>query len=537
VLGGAEFGAALAGAGDLNGDGHCDVVIGAPRYNAVPGESDHGRAYVYYGSSLNGLQGPADWANTPEPDLGAQFGFAVAGAGDVNGDGYSDLVVGAPDYDLPAGANNHGRIYVFQGGIAGLGPVPDRAVTVDPSDSAHRLGYAVAGVRDTDGDGRSDVAAAGREGIAYLFSGTSDVASWSFASANGFGEAMAGGDFNGDGFSDLVAGSITEPVFGQGTLYVFYGNDEGGARLRLTQLDGFDTPIRLGDESPTPTVHLEGVVSNAAWLGARVKLEVELRQVGEPFDAPTAPPTATLLGESLPGTAGSVLRVTFVALARGSYRWRARPLWPDDIGAGRWVDFGGNDPAQADFRVDWPISPDNRGDACTLNSQCSSGFCRDGVCCRIACDGICVECVAGSGLCTAFDEGDDPDNECGGICRTGGCSRQGGCQLSPVGTPCGTCLACDSAGDCVMPVTTGDCALDMSLPDPEDMGPPTDTLDPVPDLAPDREALEPAVPPDLRVADPFACDCAAGGRPAAPPAWLLFALAAALVRRATARRR
>jgi FG-GAP repeat protein len=537
---GAEFGAVIVGAGDLNGDGYGDVAIGAPYWDLLAGQNDHGRMYVYYGTQSR-LSAAASLRTTAEPDEGARFAWAIADAGDVDGDGYSDLVVGAPDQDVasvPAAANQ-GRMFLYRGGILGVKEPPSQALTADPTTDSNRFGYALAGAGDTDGDGLSDVAAGSRLGRGYLFRGTpagaDGSADWTFASSNGFGEALAGVDADGDGFSDLVVGSFAENSL-QGSVYLFSGNDEGsGGRqfppaARLAQVDGNNVTIRVGGPLGTATLHLDGVVTNASWLGARARLQVEVRRVGEPF-------AGTPSAESPPGAAGTVLRATLAGLDNGAYRWRARAVWPERLGAGRWVEFGSNDPAEADFRVGFPNPPDNQGTACTVNSQCSSRFCRDGVCCNLACEGICQRCSA-TGQCTAVESG-DPENECpADLCHTGDCGRGGGCGIRDPGTPCGTCLVCDDTGQCAMPVTGGGCGPDQGPPEPADMG------SPEPDVGPGVEPM-PEPPPDMNVvaeaghgagvADPFACNCGVA-RHAAPPWWFAVVLVALLLGRPRPRR-
>ncbi|MEO7082148.1 MAG: integrin alpha, partial [Flavobacteriales bacterium] len=85
----AHFGQSVSSAGDVNGDGYSDVIIGAPEYDN--GETDEGRAYVYFGSA-NGLISASPWSAEGN-SIGALFGTAVSSAGDVNNDGYSDIVV------------------------------------------------------------------------------------------------------------------------------------------------------------------------------------------------------------------------------------------------------------------------------------------------------------------------------------------------------------------------------------------------------------------------------------------------------------
>ena len=103
------FGYSVASAGDVNGDGYADVIIGAN--NNDDAGSNAGEAYVYHGSS-SGLSATPDWSEQGEA-VNDVFGFSVASAGDVNGDGYADVVVGAYlNDDAGSGA---GEEYVYHG--------------------------------------------------------------------------------------------------------------------------------------------------------------------------------------------------------------------------------------------------------------------------------------------------------------------------------------------------------------------------------------------------------------------------------------
>src|SRR5262249_6340999 len=104
----AQFGRSVATAGDVNGDGYSDVIVGV--YQDSNAQLFEVRPFLYLGPA-SGLCSTADW--TAESDQeGAQFGFSVATAGDVNGDGYSDVVVGAPKY---TNGQSTGRAYLFLG--------------------------------------------------------------------------------------------------------------------------------------------------------------------------------------------------------------------------------------------------------------------------------------------------------------------------------------------------------------------------------------------------------------------------------------
>jgi hypothetical protein len=88
---GDEFGYSVSGAGDVNNDGYDDLIVGGPKNDAAG--TDAGRAYVYSGQT-----GDLIWTFTGEA-AGDRFGHSVCGAGDVNNDGFADLIVGAPAND------------------------------------------------------------------------------------------------------------------------------------------------------------------------------------------------------------------------------------------------------------------------------------------------------------------------------------------------------------------------------------------------------------------------------------------------------
>ncbi|MBI4604115.1 MAG: FG-GAP repeat protein [Planctomycetes bacterium] len=98
----ATFGSSVATAGDVNGDGYSDVVVGAPHWDNAELEPDAGGAFLYEGSA-EGLGAKAAWTEEAD-DLEDRYGISVAAAGDVNGDGYSDVIVGADSYDVSGGA-------------------------------------------------------------------------------------------------------------------------------------------------------------------------------------------------------------------------------------------------------------------------------------------------------------------------------------------------------------------------------------------------------------------------------------------------
>ncbi len=235
----ASLGVSAGTAGDVNGDGYDDVIIGAAGYDN--GQLDEGRAFVYYGSA-GGLSLTPNWTAESDQEL-ALLGIAVGTAGDVNGDGYDDVIVGAHYYD--GGEGKEGAAFAWYGSASGLGAngTPANADWAAESDQAWALfGVAVDTAGDVNDDGYDDVIVGAywydngqdNEGRAYVYhgsaSGLSLTPNWT-AESNLAGAAFGGavgtaGDVNGDGFSDVIVGA---PWYGteEGRVYVYYGSAAG----------------------------------------------------------------------------------------------------------------------------------------------------------------------------------------------------------------------------------------------------------------------------------------------------------------------
>jgi hypothetical protein len=243
----AWFGAAVAGAGDVDGDGFGDLLVGAPVYD--DGQLDEGAAFLFSGSA-SGVAAAAAWTVGGDQD-GAAFGYSVATAGDVNGDGFSDVLVGAPEWD--DAETGEGGIFLFVGSATGLATSSDWEIGCGQAGA--RMGESVAGVGDVNGDGYSDVLAGASlysdgelyEGAAFLYlgsaSGLSPAPDWEaqgdLAGAQ-FGSSVAGaGDVDSDGFADLLVGA---PLWNGGLL------DEGAAFLYLGSASGPGTAPVWSDE-------------------------------------------------------------------------------------------------------------------------------------------------------------------------------------------------------------------------------------------------------------------------------------------------
>ncbi|MFO0973383.1 MAG: FG-GAP-like repeat-containing protein [Phycisphaerae bacterium] len=275
---GAGFGTALAAAGDLDGDGYADVLIGAPRRDSPL--VDAGEVRVYRGGP-GGLSAVPAWTLSGD-QAGAQFGASVAGAGDVDGDGYRDVVIGAPLRDQVA--TDEGRVYLFRGGAGGLSTQP--VWFADGGQLWANLGTSVAGVGDFDGDGFNDVAAGARIAmstwsararwrcIAGAPADWSVTPRWFVAgdqSGSRFGERIAGaGDVNGDGRADLAIGAwlASFPELGEGRAYCFGGRPlvagdvNGDGRVRGDDVQAFLAAQRSPLPCPACDLNDDGAVDD-----------------------------------------------------------------------------------------------------------------------------------------------------------------------------------------------------------------------------------------------------------------------------------
>jgi hypothetical protein len=145
----ARLGYSVASAGDVNADGYDDVIAGAWYYSGP--EPQEGRVYLWLGSAA-GLENAPAWSFEAD-QAGALLGIACAGAGDVNGDGYDDVIVGSRYHHLTDVAE--GRVWVFLGSASGLSAVPVWSEVGQQPDA--NFGWRVAGAGDVNGDGFGDV--------------------------------------------------------------------------------------------------------------------------------------------------------------------------------------------------------------------------------------------------------------------------------------------------------------------------------------------------------------------------------------------
>jgi hypothetical protein len=319
------LGRSVASAGDVNGDGYADIIVGE---NAWPtGSGGTGRAHVFLGAASGLATTPATTLVGPA-GLGGRFGEVVASAGDVNGDGYSDVIVGAPL------ALNAGRVYIFLGGRAGLAESPVATLarpgsnlfgnTLASAGDVNRDGYAdvivyggdgaspsnavfiylggstgipvlrttlggvsgglsfagpVAEAGDVDGDGFGDILVNSGGTIVYR-GGASGLDSARPASLASGGQSLAGvGDVNGDGYADIAVGSYSTPgPNGPGQFFLHFGGVAGTAispSLTRTGPDGnsggFGGPVAVNERPLGELLAIASLVPGSILNGHRIR--------------------------------------------------------------------------------------------------------------------------------------------------------------------------------------------------------------------------------------------------------------------------
>lgn len=223
---GAFFGFNLRGAGDVNADGFDDVIVGSHGWSSP--ELQEGRAVLYLGSP-DGLEATSDWSRAAN-QAGAFFGQSAAGIGDVNGDGFDDIAVGAP------GTNNNGpnqgAVYLYLGTSGGLRQPDGPWVSLLAPQDGQEFGSFVGPAGDFDGDGFDDFLVSSwqadrgqaNEGLLLLYRGAALPGSIAINAFSWTGEPdianerlglFSGAllDFDGDALLDVVGGAASGEAY------------------------------------------------------------------------------------------------------------------------------------------------------------------------------------------------------------------------------------------------------------------------------------------------------------------------------------
>lgn len=315
-----KIGQSLAPAGDVDADGYPDLIVGGFATAGWP-PTDPGRARIYSGfdgSILRTLVGA-----TP----GSLFGFAVAGIGDVNGDGRPDAAVGAP-YDSTTGTYA-GKIVV----VSGL----DGTVlfTLFGSGTNQQLGWSIAGGHDLDSDGVPDLVLgvineSGGSGVVRGYSGATQSVLFTTpapVSGQSFGYVLDFcGDVDQDGTSDLVVGSyyghaaIVSGASG-GVLFTFVGDaladSFGRAVCGTGDTNGDGVPdVAIGAPTADPLAYNSGWVRVYSGADGSVLATISNSGAQHPFNAGFGERLAALGDTNADGTPDFVAGAPITSLAR-----------------------------------------------------------------------------------------------------------------------------------------------------------------------------------------------------------------------------
>lgn len=353
------FGSALA-IGDFNADGYADVAIGVPEEDLEGVANYAGAVNVLYGSS-SGLAATGNQLWTQDSDgvldqaeNGDYFGGVLA-AGDFDGDGETDLAIGVTGEDLEGlGRDRVGVVNVLYGGSGGLTAIGSTKLGLDDvpgagaSATGDRFGSALASL-DLDGDGYADLAvgiadrdvgsSSGAGAVALFYGapvGLTEIGSQYIVQDAAlsetaedfdyFGETLAGGDFNADGYDDLVIGVPFENEGGTpdaGIVHVLYGSSSGlsGFRQLWRQsnpalADAGEANDRFGDALAAGDFNCDGFV-----------------------DLAVGSPTETLSGVSQSGAVHVIYGSSNGLVSTGSEFWHQDLLDPVEAETGD--NFGG----------------------------------------------------------------------------------------------------------------------------------------------------------------------------------------------------
>ena len=224
----AHFGGSVNGAGDLNSDGFDDMIVGRG-LNSI-----YKKCWIYFGGSNPDTIADVILTGVDNSD---QFGFRVSGAGDVNNDDFDDVIVTDFGYN-----DDNGQAYIYYGG-AMMDTVCDVVLSPNVVDTVYGVcfGNAVSSAGDVNNDGFDDVIIGSwlddnSTGAAYIFFGGEGMDTNAIKIygryeeqiySGNFGYSVSGAqDVNNDGFDDVIIGTAFNPTFSRGRTYLYFGSTE-----------------------------------------------------------------------------------------------------------------------------------------------------------------------------------------------------------------------------------------------------------------------------------------------------------------------
>ncbi|PZD73397.1 Hemolysin, chromosomal [Acaryochloris thomasi RCC1774] len=270
----AQVGHSVSSAGDINGDGIDDLIIGAPGAINPESQEINGQSYVIFGDS-SGFDSTIDLSSLDGSngftlngiDSNTNSGYSVSSAGDINGDGIDDLVIGAPFVNVNGRINYYGESYVVFGNSSGFDSSIDLATlngsngfTLNGTRFESFSGSLVSSAGDVNGDGIDDLIIRDY-GQGYVVFGNSSGFDSSldlrrldgdngFVIGRAIGSVSSAGDINGDGIDDLIlgtSGADPDGIDNAGESYVVFGN--ASPELDLSGVDNSTSPTSIDYEA------------------------------------------------------------------------------------------------------------------------------------------------------------------------------------------------------------------------------------------------------------------------------------------------
>ncbi len=248
------FGYSVSGAGDVDRDGYDDIIVGA--YHDDDNGLWAGSAYIYFGSN-SGIDRSSEFKIVASDGVTRDaFGASVSGAGDVNDDGYDDIIVGALGVD--DNGSRSGAAYYYAGSSGGIDLGSEIKLTASDGAASDQFGFSVSDAGDVDGDGYADVIVGARyfpdgngveTGSAYVYLGGSGgvdldeetkLKAASAVAPNYYGcSVSSAGDLNDDGYDDVIVGANGHNS-NAGSAHVYKGGPGGVDRSTEVELTSTD---------------------------------------------------------------------------------------------------------------------------------------------------------------------------------------------------------------------------------------------------------------------------------------------------------